>query len=85
MFFPVREAIQAHLGFSPFELVIGHTPRDLLKLLKEALLEEDQPECVLNRICDVRYKLLRANNFATENLKTAQSGMKARHDKKVRG
>ena len=42
LLFAAREAVQASTGFSPFELVFGHTPRGPLKLLKEALLEDDQ-------------------------------------------
>ena len=37
LLFAVHEALQASLGFSAFELVFGHTPRGLLRLLKEAL------------------------------------------------
>ena len=33
-----RESVQESLGFSPFELVFGHTVRGPLKLLKEKLL-----------------------------------------------
>ena len=33
-FFAVRESVQESLGFSPFELVFGHTVRGPLKLLK---------------------------------------------------
>ena len=33
LLFSVRESIQESLGFSPFELVFGHTPRGPLKLL----------------------------------------------------
>ena len=33
--FIVRESIQESLGFSPFELVFGHTVHGPLKLLKE--------------------------------------------------
>jgi len=71
LLFVAREAIQPSLGFNPFELVFVHTPRGPLTLLKEALLEEDHPESVINRICNVRYKLRRANKFARENMKTA--------------
>jgi len=54
-------------------------------LLKEALLrEEDQPESVLNHICDVCYRLQRANEFAQENLKIAQTGMKTWYNWKAR-
>ena len=47
-------------------------------------MEEDQSECVLRCICNVRYKLQRANEFATDNPKTAQSRMKAWYDQRAR-
>ena len=39
LLFAVRESVQESLGFSPFELVFGHTVRGPLKLLKEKLLK----------------------------------------------
>ena len=38
LLFAARESVQESLGFSPFELVFGHTVRGPLKLLKEKLL-----------------------------------------------
>lgn len=35
MVFAAHEAMQESLGFSPADLVFGHTPRDLLKSLQE--------------------------------------------------
>ena len=56
-----------------------------MKLLKETLLkEEDQPDSVLSHICDVRYRLQKANKFAQENLKVAQTSMKTWCDQKAR-
>ena len=44
LLFAVRESVQESLGFSPFELVFGHTVRGPLKLLKEIFLsQEDTP------------------------------------------
>ena len=40
LLFAAREAVQETLGFSPFELVFGHTVRGPLKLLKEKWLNE---------------------------------------------
>ena len=40
LLFAAREAVQESLGFSPFELVFGHTVRGPLKLLKEKWLTE---------------------------------------------
>ena len=56
-----------------------------MKLLKETLLkEEHQHESVLSHTCDVRYRLHKANKFAQENLKIAQTGMKTWYDQKAR-
>ena len=41
LLFAVRESVQESLGFSPFELVFGHTVRGPLKLLKEKFLSND--------------------------------------------
>ena len=41
LLFAVRESVQESLGFSPFELVFGHTVRRPLKLLKEKILSDD--------------------------------------------
>jgi len=48
------------------------------------LTEKDQPESVHNCICDVLYRLQRANEFAQENLKIAQTGMKTWYNRKTR-
>ena len=41
LLFAVRESVKESLGFSPFELVFGHTVRGPLKLLKEKFLSDD--------------------------------------------
>ena len=44
LLFAVRESAQESLGFSPFELLFGHTVCGPLKLLKEKFLpQEDTP------------------------------------------
>ena len=53
LLFTVREAVQISLGFSPLELVFGHSPRGPSKLLKEAWLNEDHSNSLLTRISDV--------------------------------
>ena len=42
LLFAVRESVQESLGFSPFELVLGHFVRGPLKLLKEKFLSNDE-------------------------------------------
>ena len=41
LLFAVRESVQESLGFSPFELVFGHTVRGPLKLLKKKFFSDD--------------------------------------------
>jgi transposase InsO family protein len=83
LLFAVRESVQESLGFSPFELVFGHTVRGPLKLLKEKLLSNQDTEInLLDYVSDFRYKLSKACEVARANLHSAQSKMKARYDKK---
>ena len=41
LMFAARESVQESLGFSPFDLVLGHDVRGPLKLLKEQWLNDD--------------------------------------------
>ena len=52
LLFAVRESVQESLGFSPFELVFGHSVRGPLKLFKEKLLSHD--DVLLNILQYVR-------------------------------
>uniref|UniRef100_A0A3B3H3T2 Gypsy retrotransposon integrase-like protein 1 n=1 Tax=Oryzias latipes TaxID=8090 RepID=A0A3B3H3T2_ORYLA len=82
LLFAAREVTQESLGFSPAELVVGHTVRGPLKLLKERWLEE--PTCktdLMQYVCGFRSKLLRACELARKNLEKAQEKMKLRYDK----
>ena len=47
MLFAVRESVQESLGFSPFELVFGHSLHDPLKLLKEHWSSENTGSLIL--------------------------------------
>ena len=72
LLFAARESIQESLGFSPFELVLGHTVRGPLKLLKEKFLsQEDTPLNLLQYVSDFRNRLLTACESAKSNLKKA--------------
>ena len=42
LLFAVRESVQEYLGFSPFELVFGHTVCEPLKLLKEKKISNNK-------------------------------------------
>ena len=55
LLFAVRESVQESLGYSPFELVFGHSVRGPLKLLKEKFLSNDEtPLNLLQYVSDFR-------------------------------
>ncbi|MDA3078823.1 DDE-type integrase/transposase/recombinase, partial [Campylobacter sp. JMF_06 NA1] len=84
LLFAVREAVQESLGFSPFELVFGHSVRGPLKLLKEKLLDEDESQLsLLQYVSDFRERLTDVCDLARSNLENAQSKMKDRYDVKT--
>ena len=84
LLFAVRESVQESLGFSPFQLVFGHSVRGPLKLLKEKFLSNDEtPLNLLQYVSDFRNRLSRACEVARSNLKTSQGKMKARYDNHV--
>lgn len=83
--FAARESVQESLGFSPFELVFGHTVRGPLKLLQEKLLSEENTSLnLLQYVSDFRTRLTKACEVARNNLKSAQGKMKSRHDVKAK-
>lgn len=74
LLFAIREAVQESLGFSPAELVFGHTVRGPLKMLKENLLSlESNPKVnVIDYVSKFRERLHKACSVARESLKVAQ-------------
>ena len=81
LLFAVRESVQESLGFSPFELVFGHTVRGPLKLLKEKFLSDDDSSLnLLQYVSDFKSRLSKACEAARSNLKSAQSKMKSHYD-----
>lgn len=84
LLFAAREVIQESLGFSPAELVFGHTVRGPLKLLKEKWLENQPSTNHLDFVCNFRSKLNKACELAKQNLEGAQGRMKGYYDKKVK-
>ena len=82
--FAVRESVQESLGFSPFELVFGHSVRGPLKLMKEKLLSEEPTSFdLLNYVSDFKLKLSKACELAQKNLKSLKKKMKSRYDEKA--
>lgn len=81
--FAVRETVQESLGFSPAELVFGHTVRGPLKVLKDAILGEglSKENNILKYVSRFRERLHRACSLAKKSLSGVQSDMKKRYDK----
>ena len=85
LLFAVRESVQESLGFSPFELVFGHTVRGPLKLIKETWLgEESDGLKLLEYVNQFRNRLSKACELASDNLKNAQVKMKVLYDRKTK-
>ncbi len=82
--FAVREAVQDSLGFSPADLVFGHTVRGPLKMLKEDMLssETTSKTTVLEYVSTFRERLHHACAMAKESLSKAQVTMKDHFDRK---
>lgn len=80
---PCFYAKQESLGFSPFELVYGHTVRGPLKLLKDRwLLGEDNESGLLDYVAKFKERLVQTWELARENLKISQDKMKTWYDKR---
>ncbi|MCG8117700.1 MAG: RNase H-like domain-containing protein [Candidatus Thiodiazotropha endolucinida] len=81
LLFAVRESVQESLGFSPFELVFGHTVRGPLKLLKEKFLSNNDTSLnLLQYVSDFKTRLSKACEAARTNLQSAQRKMKQLYD-----
>ena len=80
----IREVVNESLGFSPFELVFGHTVRGPLTLVKEKWLHEKSTDNVLSHIIRLKERLKAVREFANVNLKATQLEMKTWYDRKSR-
>lgn len=77
-----REVVQESIGFSPNDLVFGHTVRGPLALLKDGLVAaSDLPKNVIDYVNGFRHRLYMAVEKARENLECAQSKMKKMYDR----
>ena len=85
LLFAVRESVQESIGFSPFELVFGHTVRGPLKLLIEKFLSNDDSSLnLLQYVSDFKDRLSKACEAARTNLKSAQRKMKRWYDENAK-
>lgn len=84
LLFAARESVQESLGFSPFQLVFGHSVRGPLKVLKEKWLKETDEINLLDYVSSFKQRLAEACKMAGENLKVAQVRMKGWYDERTR-
>ena len=72
-------------GFSPFELVFGHSVCGPLKVLKEAWMSNEELTVnLLEYVATFKQRLIQARELARQNLKRTQLRMKVWYDKKSR-
>ena len=81
LMFAARTSIHDALGFSPADLVFGHSPRSPLKLLKDQCFKTEKPgEHVSTYVTNMKSRLQNAVRVAHENLQHAQMKMKEQYD-----
>ncbi|XP_069180281.1 uncharacterized protein [Procambarus clarkii] len=69
--FAIRDAVVESLGFTPFQLVYGHSMRSPVGALKKQLTV-DRPKVGVGRyVKTFRERLSRARDLAKENLRTS--------------
>lgn len=73
--------MQESTGFSPNELVFGHSVRGPLAALKGGLVPTEAPRNLIDFVNGFRHRLFRAGLLAREKLGQAQMKMKAQYDR----
>uniref|UniRef100_A0A3B3Q649 Gypsy retrotransposon integrase-like protein 1 n=1 Tax=Paramormyrops kingsleyae TaxID=1676925 RepID=A0A3B3Q649_9TELE len=86
LLFAIRDTVQESLGFSPAELVFGHSVRGPLKVLQEQFLFSDHSQApstnILDYVSNFRARLHTVCELAKCSLASSQSRMKSRFDQK---
>lgn len=85
LLFAIHKTTQESLGFSPADLVFGHTVRGPLRLLRERWLS-DKPRSlhnILDYVSTFKEKLHKAVGLACDTLSGVQCEMKKRFDRKA--
>ncbi len=86
MLFAVHNTTQASLGFSPSELVFGHTVRGPLKILQEQILSASCTSSttnVLDYVSAFRERLHTVWKLVKHSLSSVQSQIKSHYDQKA--
>ncbi len=72
-----REVCQESTGFSPNDLVFGHTVRGPLAVLRDNWIESTPPKNLLSYVNDFKRRLYEAGKMAKEQLCSSQRRMKS--------
>ncbi len=80
-----REVTQESTGFSPNELVFGHTVRGPVAVLADSLREAEPPQNLIDFVNGFRHRLYTAGELAKEKLAAAQGKMKSLFDHRTEG
>lgn len=83
MLLAAREVIQESTGFSPNDLVFGHTVRGPLALVRDNWTESQPPQNLIDYVNGFRYRLYKAQEVAKTHLELTQGKMKRLFDRKV--
>lgn len=77
-----REVCQESTGFSPNELVFGHTVRGPLAVLGDSWTEGTPPQNLLTYVNGFKRRLYEAGEMAKKHLKSSQTRMKSLYDRR---
>ena len=80
LLFAARDSVQESLGFSPNELVFGHTVRGPLKLIKDKWISNKENGDVCKYVIYMKNKLAYACKTAKSHLFESQDDMKREYD-----
>lgn len=78
-----REVTQESTGFSPNELVLGHTIRGPLAVLRDGWVPTEPPKKLTEYVDGFKRRLFEAVKVAKVNLEQAQSKMKRLYDRRT--
>uniref|UniRef100_A0A3B4ZKQ1 Gypsy retrotransposon integrase-like protein 1 n=1 Tax=Stegastes partitus TaxID=144197 RepID=A0A3B4ZKQ1_9TELE len=76
-----REAVQESTGFSPNDLVFGHSVRGPLSVLKDSWVKAEPPKNLIDYVNGFRHRLVIAGGMAREKLRVSQDTMKNIYDR----